>query len=558
MALVSVALAPLWLAGIFGRGYWTPDEPREADIAWRMSLQDEKALPQLAGTPFLEKPPLTYWMSAASVSLFGDSAGAARAPNLLYALLTALASGALAAALGTEGRTAVFAALVAGSALLSFRVESWLAPDACLLAGNALALLGVWRGYRAPCGRAKAAGYALMHLGAAVGFMAKSAPGWLVPGLALLTLIAWERRFRELLRWELYAGLLLQALLIGPWLLAVAHTARGGEALRTLLWNNNVGRFTHVAAPEALDYTSGHKNSPGKYLIELPVYLLPWTLVVIAALVRSIGQVRGAAAAATPWRFALAASLPFLALLSFAATARDVYAAPVVLGFAPLAALWLAAAQRSPSRLDQFCVAGTRVLVALLGCTLIGALAVLAWRGFAPAPSCTAAALGVLLIAVPALIHSARAQRRGALRASLLRSYAGYVAALCMSAIVVFPVIDGWQDLRSVARRVRADTAQQPLALLDPDETTLAIIDHGFSAPFTVLRSGADGAAAVKQWFDSHGSGARLLVMLPADADGIAARLGASGAAAIVQRYELPRGRRYALLGPPARADVQN
>ena len=36
-----------------------------------MSLQSERALPQLAGTPFLEKPPLTYWMSAAGVSLFG-------------------------------------------------------------------------------------------------------------------------------------------------------------------------------------------------------------------------------------------------------------------------------------------------------------------------------------------------------------------------------------------------------------------------------------------------------------------------------------------------------
>lgn len=554
-----MALAPLWLAGIFGRGYWTPDEPREADIAWRMSQQDVKALPQLAGAPFLEKPPLTYWMAAAGVSLFGDSAAAARAPNLLYALMTALAIGALAAALGAAGLNAVFAALVAGSALLTFRVESWLAPDACLLAGNALALLGAWRGYRAPCGRAKAAGYALMHFGAAVGFMAKSAPGWLVPGLALLTLIAWERRFRELLRWELYAGLLLQALIIGPWLLAVAHTVRGGEALRTLFWNNIVGRFTHVAAPAALDYASGHRNSPGKYLLELPLYLLPWTLVLIAALVRAIGQSRGAAAAGTPWRFALAASLPFLALLSLAATARDVYAAPTVLGFALLAALWLAEAQRSASPLDQFCVAGTRVLVALLGCALLGALAALAWRGLAPAPACTGAALGVLLFTVPALIHSARAQRRGELRASLLRSYGAYAAAVCVSAIVLFPVIDGWQDLASVARRVRADTAHQPLALLDPDETTVAILDHGMRAPFTILSSGTDGAAAVKQWFHSRGSGARILVLLPAGADGIAANLGASGAAAIVQRYELPQGRRYALLGPPpAKAGVQD
>ena len=36
-----------------------------------------------------------------------------------------------------------------------------------------------------------------------------------------------------------------------------------------------------------------------------------------------------------------------------------------------------------------------------------------------------------------------------------------------------------------------------------------------------------------------------------AAADGIADVLITSGAASMVQRYELPQGRRYALLGPP-------
>ena len=33
--------------------------------------------------------------------------------------------------------------------------------------------------------------------------------------------------------------------------------------------------------------------------------------------------------------------------------------------------------------------------------------------------------------------------------------------------------------------------------------------------------------------------------------DGVAGTLVADGVAALVQRYELPQGRRYALLGPP-------
>ena len=199
--LAVVALALLWLCGMFDRGLWTPDEPREADIAWRMSLQSDRTLPQLASAPFLEKPPLTYWLSGAALALLGDSPRAARAPTLLYAVIAALSVAALALAMPVELGAALFAALVAMSALISFRVSVWLAPDACLFGACALALLGVWRGYRGAPGRAKACGYALMHLGAAIGFMAKSAPGWLVPALALLALIAWERRWRELRRW---------------------------------------------------------------------------------------------------------------------------------------------------------------------------------------------------------------------------------------------------------------------------------------------------------------------------------------------------------------------
>jgi 4-amino-4-deoxy-L-arabinose transferase-like glycosyltransferase len=568
--LVVLALAPLWLAGMFGRGLWTPDEPREADIAWRMSQQSDRTVPQLAGTPFLEKPPLSYWMSAAAISLFGDSAAGARAPNLLYAAITALAVGALALAMQTDAASALLAALVAASALTAFRVSAWLAPDACLLAGSALALLGAWRGYSAPAGARKAAGYALMHLGAAIGFMAKSAPGWLVPALALITLIAWERRWSELRRWELYAGLALQGLIIGPWVLAVARTEHGADALRALFWNNVVGRFTQVAAPAALDYTTGHHNTTGKYLFELPLYLLPWTFVVAAALCRAWTRVREAGGPATAWRFAVASSLPFLALLSVAATARDIYAAPALLGLAVLTGLWAGDAQRSPTRLDRLAVTATRVLAGALGAVLVAALAVLFASGAGAPFACLAAALAAAISTLTALMLAAQSQHRGDLQRSLAWTYSGYAAALCFAALAALPVIDRWQDLPGLARRIRADSARQTLALLDPDETTIAMLDHGFDARFTILTTNAEAPrGAVTGWFSAQGREARVLVLMPGhapgpltrwlerfhaqrrDGDGIAGSLAASGTATLLRRYELPQGRRYALLGPP-------
>ncbi len=95
---MSIALLGAWCVGLFARGYWTPDEPREADIAWRMSWQTDKAVPLLAGEAFCEKPPFAYWVAGASIRAFGPRAWAARLPNLLYALVAALGVGLLATA----------------------------------------------------------------------------------------------------------------------------------------------------------------------------------------------------------------------------------------------------------------------------------------------------------------------------------------------------------------------------------------------------------------------------------------------------------------------------
>ncbi|HET9106493.1 MAG TPA: glycosyltransferase family 39 protein [Steroidobacteraceae bacterium] len=577
--VILLSLAPLWLIGTLDRGAWTPDEPREADIAWRMSGQRDWVLPQLAGRPFLEKPPLSYWMSAGAMRLLGPSVRAARAPNLLYAAITAVAIGALGFAM--DGPVAaIVAALVAGSAITAFRVTVWLAPDACLLAGCAVSLLGAWYGYTAPPGRRKLYGYLLMHAGAAAGFMAKSAVGWGVPGLALLTLIVWERRWSELRRPELYAGLLLQAAIIGPWIYAVARTAHGGEALRILFWYNLAGRFTNIPAPAAYHYSTGHRNSLGKYFIELPVYLLPWTALAGAAAWRARERVRLAGPAGSRWRFAVSASLPFLLVLSAAATARDVYAVPALIGVSLLVALELSEAQRVASAGPNDPLHWTRRLIAVISCVFAAALAVLGVATVANAGADLAratdvaryagAAVSMLALVWLALRRAAGAQSQGRVLRSFQWTFAAYATAFCITALALFPTIDRWQDLPLLARRIRSDTRHESLALLNPDETTVAMLDRRLRTQFTALTTdGGSRRRAVADWFAAHGNRARVLVLLPGHAsgeltpllewahlyhppgDGVAGKLAAEGVAAIVRRYRLPHGRRYALLAPP-------
>jgi len=293
--------------------------------------------------------------------------------------------------------------------------------------------------------------------------------------------------------------------------------------------------------------------------------------------------VRAAAPAGTPWRFALCASVPFLVLLSVAATARDIYAAPALLGFGLLTGLWAHDAAHSPGLTDRLALRLSRYLVVTVAWALAAALAVFAAAGVARAAACAAAALGVLVAGHGAVLLAGRAARADDFQRSLGWLYGGYAAAFCLAALIVLPIIDRWQDLPALAQRIHADTAHERLALLDPDETTIAMLDRGLKTPFTILRSsdaaggaGAGAAASPQQllagWFTDAGAGARVLVLLPGHApgplthrlarflprtarsdagDGRAGTLSAAGSATVLERYELPQGRRYALLGPP-------
>ena len=547
---IAAALLLSWCVGMFGRGFWTPDEPREADIAWRMSWQSDKAVPLLAGEAFCEKPPLTYWLAAVPMKIFGTQAWSARLPNLLYALLSALGVGLLAAR--SAGR---FAGLVAAAAmstfLLSYQVAIWLATDAPLLAAVSIALLGAHLGFYADRSAERVRGYLLMHVALGLGFLCKNAAAWMVPALAIVTLSIWEGRWRELLRWELYIGLLVQAAMILSWVWFVYHGNDGPEHLKIFFWNNLVGRFAAVDAPPELQYASAHRNTPGKYLIELPMYLFPWTFLAIAAARRAWRQRRSLKHDRTV-RFALAASLPSLLVLSLAATARNIYLAPALPGFALLIAWWAREILPGPDLWDVRALRGTAIL-------LFAAAA-----AFALAAGLTATDW-YLAIAVIGLLGAVILTRLAWASAGKQVIYAHWALLLAYCALLIGPAsqvyrrVDTWQDLAKISRGVQVDTAGRPLVLLAPDETTRAIID--MYARTSVVR--VDGPIDAK-WLDRVRSvsqaapGSFFLAQLPNQSPQLPWRAKPREMATPawfeaanlkwIESYSLPYGRRYALL----------
>jgi 4-amino-4-deoxy-L-arabinose transferase-like glycosyltransferase len=560
LAWLICALLLAWGVGMFGRGYWTPDEPREADITWRMSWQADKAVPLLAGEAFCEKPPLTYWLAALPVKFFGASAWAARLPNLLYALITALSVGMLAAR--SAGR---FAGMVGAGCistfLLAYQVAIWLATDAPLLACVSAALLGGYIGFYAAGRNERLRGYLLMHAALGLGFLCKSAVAWMVPALAILSLSIWEKRWRELLRWELYVGLLLQAAMILTWVWFVYAGADGPAHLRVFFWNNLVGRFAAIDAPPELQYASAHRNFPGKYLLELPIYLFPWTLLVIAAVARAWRR-RNVDRDKRGIRFALAASLPPLLVLSVAATARNVYLAPALPGIALLVAVW---GQEILHGLGRSDVLSLRLTAALLLAAAAVSIAALALTGVDAWSSLDNRAAYVLISALGAaaavwLALEAWAAARDRAAHALGALFLAYCALLVGPASQAYRQVDRWQDLAKVSVAIKHDAVGRPLILLAPDETTRAIIDMYARNSVDRVPGPMDAAAIARIRAQSAAAPESLfLVLLPGGDRGLNLHSGhvppeavlpwmQTAGLEVAKYYSVPHGRRYALL----------
>jgi 4-amino-4-deoxy-L-arabinose transferase-like glycosyltransferase len=391
----------------------------------------------------------------------------------------------------------------------------------------------------------------LMHAALGLGFLCKSAVAWMVPALALVTLAVWEKRWRELLRWELYVGLLLQAAMILTWVWFVYTGTDGPAHLKVFFWNNLVGRFTRVDAPAELQYATAHRNSPGKYLIELPLYLAPWTLLVIAAARRAWCRRLGEIDEYRPVRFALAASLPPLAILSVAATARNIYLAPALPGVAVLLAWWAQETPQIPDRWDRRALRATAALLLLGVAVIIAAVGLIgadAWNTMGSHAGFIVISAAGLTAATALALRAWRAAPTQVPRAlwSLLLAYC---ALLVGPASQVYTRVDAWQDLALIARAMEHDAAGKPLILFAPDETTRAMIDM-YARTGAGLIPGPIDAAAIDRLKAAAAAAPHSLIVVQLRGASALSWLPASGLR-VAMTYVLPNGRRYALLELP-------
>jgi 4-amino-4-deoxy-L-arabinose transferase-like glycosyltransferase len=477
-ASALLIVLPILVFAMFSRGAWLPDEPREYDIAINMLHDGNFAVPHMAGDEFLEKPPLLYWVGASVMKLTNDSILAARAQNVLWSGIVILAIGALAgrmAGAGNDtpqrrGAVSLIAALAAGTMMLLLQIEIRLSTDAPVLAATALAWLALWSAVHAEQPRDRMRWYLVLACAFAIAFFGKNIFGWVTPSVGMGAWIIWERRWRALRQPQLYIALAALIAVLAIWAVFVLQQPQGADALKVIVWDNTFGRFQSTASSSGYEF--GHRNHPLKYLPSLPMFALPWTFCVIAALRWAWKELKVGGPAVSAIRFSICSFIPGILLLTVSATSRDTYYGPSVLALCPLLGVW--AQQRSADRIERLWITINTFSARIAGAFLAIVALMLALLQ-ARSPGLWHIAAGLLVVIMCwygwKTMHLTSSTAAAAVHVPV------WLAGLVALEIIAFPAIDQSQNLTRFALHAAADIQGTDTHLFCADETTRSVLD---------------------------------------------------------------------------------
>ena len=352
----------LQIGGLFTPGFLDDVDSIYTEVAREMLLRHDYITPFVDGVRFFDKPPLMYWMAAASMRIFGQSDWAARLPLAISVLLLAFAVYALGGRFFREAtlfadpdRGAFYSALAILTALGTYLYTRFYIPDILLALWMTLAvhlfLIALDRIRNARSALAPCLGFAAVI---ALNVLTKGLIGIIFPLAFVCCYLLITRQLKLLFKLHLIESLIVFLLIAAPWhILAAIHNPpidltaglalpdsaglpnRGGWAWFYLI-NEHFMRFLGRRIPH--DY-----GQVPVYLfwLELAAWIFPWIAFLPAAItsqIRNRKLDREAAITLFLW--------PALVLAFFSLSSRqEYYSLPALPALALLAGGLLAAAE---------------------------------------------------------------------------------------------------------------------------------------------------------------------------------------------------------------------
>lgn len=252
-------------------------EARVAGIAMEMHLDNDWVTPRLFGEAFLEKPPLSLWLDAGAMRVFGVSPWAVRLASAVAGLLSVMLLYGMLRRFERPKRVAWTAGILLATMASYWSNVRGVGEDALLALGVTAALLAFFQAQRLPT-----LGNSLLFVvGIAIATLSKGVLGLAMPGVVIFAYLLTDNlidrglKIADWLRPGVLTAVGLIPLLI--WLV-VLYQHGGAQAVREVLLTNSVGRFSGSFVE------AGHYEPFYYYLAKLPQAFLPWNILVYLGL----------------------------------------------------------------------------------------------------------------------------------------------------------------------------------------------------------------------------------------------------------------------------------
>lgn len=284
-ALVHGGLLLLFIMAFQGRrGVWHPDEGRYCAVALQMVRSNDYVHIRLhPDVPHYTKPPLTYWLLAASFRLFGVNEFAARLPNALALWATCLLLWRIGKRVTPDH--AGLAPLVYATSALPIVAAYIVTTDTILTLMEVMAVSAFLAGRSAERRSGRCFYHVLMWLGFGLAFLTKGPPG-LLPLLSIVVFSCVCDGFTRTLWLFIHPGIAVFAVVGLGWFYVVIR--------------DDPSLLTYFLRREVADriVSDRHQHSPqwyGGLMVYVPFLLLgccPWVTPMLRAFRQAPGIIR--------------------------------------------------------------------------------------------------------------------------------------------------------------------------------------------------------------------------------------------------------------------------
>lgn len=268
--LLAAGAAVLYLGGLGHFRLFARDEALYAEAGREMLASGDWITPRVNGGPFFEKPPLYYWLAAASYWALGVSPFAARLPGALMAIATVL----MTAAIGSRVwglRAGMLAGVSLATCLQVIVIGRMGIMDVPIMFLTTAALL-VYARWRHRGGLGSAAAFGVL---VALGVLTKALAGALAPLIAAIHMAAHRGRGRPPWLASALIAVAAFAVVAAPWFIAMG-IRHGGEYGSTLFIREHLVR---MAQP-----MQGHGGPIYTYMGLILLSFFPWIVFTVPAM----------------------------------------------------------------------------------------------------------------------------------------------------------------------------------------------------------------------------------------------------------------------------------